>query len=139
MRERLLSSVKYQLFSGHGNASVEHADLVQKLEGLRSEQQERILEQYPYVSEDVASGERFMPHYVVRAGNVEKDLGDLLKALRCDVPMEIDNVHAVVNVTRKGDLVEEKIKVLLGDATFERLSRLGEQRNKDGLRRARLF
>lgn len=102
MTDRLFSQIKYGMFTGHGNQTIDLTALytsLSKRSGEKMNAYELFLEMYPYSvnDTDVTEETRLQPHYIISKENLEHDTRELLDALGCqNISVESDNIHEIV-------------------------------------------
>lgn len=137
MPDRILSSAKYVQTEGHGDSNLTHVQVEQAMRvALGDKNNERRLEHYPF-----SSDMRLLPHYIVRHDSFREDFSALLEALQCDPQFPTMNVHKYGSAADEEleRATRENITLLYGDARHFHMMALAAERNKKGLRRARLF
>ena len=141
MRARLWSAAKYHFQDRLGNSSLSGAEKTRAVQIVELDRwKERYLEAYPYLNAEdepnlTAVGQRLEADYVVRAENMDEDLGRLLKVLGCGGQFQNRNVHKVEE--DMGFL--ERIRLEQGDATYRKLRKQGDEGNEEGLKRIAEF
>lgn len=102
MTDRLLSQIKYGMFTGHGNQTIDLSAFYRSLSKRSTEKMnayESFLEMYPYSVNDteVTEQTRLQPHYIISKENFESETRSLLDALGCqNIIVESDNIHEIV-------------------------------------------
>lgn len=102
MTDRIFSQIKYGMFTGHGNQTIDLSAFYKSLSKRRAEKMnsyELFLEMYPYSVNDTEVSEqtRLQPHYIISKENLENETRSLLDALGCqNISVESDNIHEIV-------------------------------------------
>lgn len=142
MRERMWSAAKYQFSEGNVNSSLTEEMREEAVRKVKKDRKtEAMLEGYPYLGADerameVREGERLRPDYVIRSGSMKEDLGRLLRALDCGGSFDSKNVHKAEE--ERGPVLE-RVKIRMGDKTFDKLNQLAGEVNERGLEKAKAF
>lgn len=154
--KRVVSQVKYSMFHGHHNQTINIVSLVNRMkvrDTVIIQGQEAFLESYPYdVNDTIISEEnRLQPHYIIRRDQLVDDLTALMGAMNCEgISLQSRNVHPIisdnVNKTETEDFNTSEImeelrqvvtsKIQGGNHRYLKLSEMARRRNKDGLLRA---
>ena len=140
MKNRLISSFKYQMLGQNGNSTIteDHLSRIKEIIEQGTENEERTEEKYPYCNNPLPMKPNYalQPDYVIRPKYMSEDFLPLLEALGCSPDFQTNNVH-----TASVDMKElsDKVKLKYADRSHTALSKLAEMKNPIGLEKALLF